>query len=449
MVLTLLILLIFQTSAVAQEADKLPVLLTKRSSLVPNLTSEQKANLYDFVKTDPYKLIHADFKIPDYFDEATQFWFRIYTEFTSDNVVIHSRERHSIVLSVLDVTGLVDGPRAKKIAAERKRVTTILKHLAADAKTCVPKLECEAILKAIKDSRYTLPKKEKDREAFYAQLISEVRSQSGQKDIILQGLTNIMPFERKLNQIFEAFEVPGELIAVSFLESSFNTRAQSRVGATGVWQFMKRTGLQYFTITQKEDQRLNPLISTLGSLQLLKQNYKRLNRWDLSIWAYNSGPRHLIQARKQFKKDVFDLEYFLENYSHRRIGFASKSFFSSYLALVHALAYKKNLYYEDITSPLVNPLNIDINTLHFYVTKCAMKPSFIFNALKKTSPDIRQLNTHILTRYINREFQKGMIIVSDRPLTARRYYKVPIENYTNRYPKNWGLLVRNQSCSTR
>jgi hypothetical protein len=119
------------------------------------------------------------------------------------------------------------------------------------------------------------------------------------------------------------------------------------------------------------------------------------------------------------------------------------------LALVHALAYKKNLFYENLTSPIEIPLAIDIDSLHFYITLCAMKPSFVFNALKATSPDIRQLNTHILSRYINREFQKGTIFVSDRPLTERRYYKVPIENYTNRFPKNWPQLVRNQSCSTK
>lgn len=425
------------------------LLLTKRSKPLSLDLPPTKLQLFELLYNDPNNLIHPDFAIPDYFREATQFWFLIYTKYNHNQVVIHHRDHPSIIFHVLDVEDSVDQVRTRRISEGREQIQNILLALAKDKGEC-PKLPkdplCTKLLNHLNQSVLPPPTSAKDRSVYFSELATSLRTQSGQRDIIMQGLHNLQPFQRKLAQIFHLFDVPGELIAVAFLESSFNTRARSRVGAAGIWQFMRSTGLQYFIITQRQDHRLNPLISTLGALQFLKQTHKILGRLDLAIWSYNSGMRHVLDARKAWKKDDFDLAYFLDNYQHRNIGFASKSFYSSYLALIRALAYKKDIYFDSAINPVSYNLQVDVDNINFYVLLCQTSPRFIFDSLSNTSPDLSELNTHLVTRYHRSQFPRGTIFVSDRPLTSRRYWKVPELNYTNRYPKNWLRLIGGQRC---
>jgi len=367
-------------------------------------------------------------------------------------VVLHHRDRPLIIFQVVDVTGLRDRTRANAIALKRNELTSLFDFLAKNNGKCAGQtttINCQQLLEVLSKSDIKPPNQKNEIEKYFKNLKSTIRSQSGQRDMIFQGIHNLIPFEKKISQIFGLFDVPGELLAIAFLESSFNTRARSTAGAAGVWQFIRTTGSQYFSITQKHDDRLNPLISTLGALQLLKQNHRRAGRWDLAIWGYNSGLRHVLDAKRKLKKDDMDLHFFFENYSHRSIGFASRSFYPSFLALVYALAYKKVIYLDRSVIPTSSHLRLDFDNIKFYVLLCSTSPKFIFDSLSNTSPDLIELNSHIHRRYHSTNLPRGTIFVSDRPLTNRRYFEVPPQNYTNRYPKNWGLLIRNQSCSTR
>jgi membrane-bound lytic murein transglycosylase D len=427
-------------------------ILTLRSENAPQLKLTSPHFQLDDFKNDPASLVTDEFSIPDPFYEATSFWFNIYTNFTTDQVVLHHRDRPSIIFQVIDVTGLRDRTRANAIAVKRNELASLFDFLSKNDGKCAGQtttINCQQLLDVLSKSGISPPTLKKEIEKYFQNLKSAIRSQSGQRDMILQGIHNLIPFEKKISQIFGLFEVPGELLAIAFLESSFNTRARSTAGAAGVWQFIRTTGSQYFSITQKHDDRLNPLISTLGALQLLKQNHRRAGRWDLAIWGYNSGLRHVLDAKKKLKKEDMDLHFFFENYSHRTIGFASRSFYPSFLALVYALAYKKVIYLDRSVVPVSSPLRVDSDNIKFYVFLCNTSPKFIFDSLRNTSPDLVELNSHIHRRYHSTNLPRGTIFVSDRPLTSRRYFEVPPQNYTNRYPKNWRLLLRNQSCSTR
>lgn len=408
-------------------------------------------NLNDF-KDDPLNLVSSPFNIPDSFLEATGFWFNIYTNYTTDQVILHHRDHPSIVYHVLNATGLRDQKRSKAIQLGRKELASLFTFLAENKGECTGQtsaIDCPQLLNLLKASILPPPLNKNQLKNYFLGLKSSIRSQSGQRDMILQGLENLIPFEKKLSQIFTLFDVPGELLAISFLESSFNTKARSTAGAAGVWQFIRTTGNQYFSITQKHDDRLNPLISTLGALQLLKQNFRSADRWDLAIWSYNSGLRHILDAKRKLKKPDLDLDFFFKNYKHRSIGFASRSFYPSFLALVYALSYKGYIYVDKSKPSWTSPIKIDQDNIHFYVLLCNTKPAFIFESLRSSSPDLIELNTHLHKRYHSTNYPRGTIIVSDRPLTSRRYFEVPIQNYTNRFPKNWYQLIKNQSCSTR
>jgi len=70
-----------------------------------------------------------------------------------------------------------------------------------------------------------------------------------------------------------------------------NPVAVSRVGATGLWQFMYGTGKQYkLNITSFVDERRDPLAASEAAAKFLKDLYKIYNDWTLVIAAITVAP---------------------------------------------------------------------------------------------------------------------------------------------------------------
>lgn len=385
---------------------------------------------------DPDNLVFEDFKVTKEFKEKTSFWFDVYTRYSSDHFILHDRESPLLIYKVVskdDHASMTPSLIQKAILNDYKNA---FDQLISGKKDCNL---CPQILSILKDK---IPKNKAVHSSFYKNLKNNLRFQTGQKNFIEKGLFYYSSYEVKIQEMLKLFNLPRELISIAFLESSFNTEARSRVNATGIWQFMKATGQDYLIIDSKQDQRLNPLISTLGAFHFLKKLHKSLGRWDLAIWSYNSGAQHVRNALKTFERPTMSLSDFFKFYKHPNIGFASQSFYPSFLALTHAIAYKDEIFKDYSKNKY---LNLDTLNLHFYLTLCPMTPEWFFAQLSK-SPDTRKLNRHLLTRYKNTKYPKGTFIISDRDLTERRYFKVPPEVYTSRYPKNWRHLARKFSC---
>lgn len=390
---------------------------------------------FDIVKTDPLNEIGPEFKIPKFFNESTRFWFQIYTLYTSKDSVLHDREYLSLIYEAVSDKEAQSRPLKTRI----KNYKESLKLLAQGQESCEL---CPKILKSLSRSKLKIPKNKKQRQIFFNKRAESLRFQTGQKDMILKGFDFSAPYRHKINQLIKLYEIPSELLALAFLESSFNTKARSRVGATGVWQFMKVTGQHFMIVTPKNDHRLNPLLSTLAAFQLLKQSRKLLGRWDLAVWSYNSGTPAVQKAQKKLGGTDMTLADMLLNYESERIRFASSNFYSSFLALVHALAYRDYLFQEDAAKVS----KIDSTNVEFYVSLCSFRPSWFFSLLEKTSPRIAELNAHLPKRYHQTKYSRGTVLISDRPLTKRRYFKVPRKNYTDRYTKNWRYLIKGRKC---
>jgi membrane-bound lytic murein transglycosylase D len=150
--------------------------------------------------------------------------------------------------------------------------------------------------------------------------------------MIHKGLLRSFAYDNFFKKHLKLFNLPKELLAIPFLESSFNRDATSRVNAAGMWQFMPYIGnLMMPKTTDNVDYRYNPVVSTIAAFHLLKENKMILKSWDLAITAYNSGTKHLIRARRKFKNRTknINLSYVLKNYKHAHLGFASKNFIQS------------------------------------------------------------------------------------------------------------------------
>lgn len=91
--------------------------------------------------------------------------------------------------------------------------------------------------------------------------------------------------------------VPLEIKYLAIVESALNPKAVSRVGATGLWQFMYHTGKQYnLRIDSYVDERSDPLKSSEAAAQYMANMYPLFNDWDLVLASYNSGPGNVTKA---------------------------------------------------------------------------------------------------------------------------------------------------------
>lgn len=91
--------------------------------------------------------------------------------------------------------------------------------------------------------------------------------------------------------------VPLEIKYLAVVESALNPKAVSRMGATGLWQFMYQTGKQYgLKIDSYVDERSDPLKSSDAATQYMTNMYKIFGDWDLVLAAYNSGPGNVAKA---------------------------------------------------------------------------------------------------------------------------------------------------------
>ncbi|WP_019670881.1 LysM peptidoglycan-binding domain-containing protein [Eudoraea adriatica] len=100
-------------------------------------------------------------------------------------------------------------------------------------------------------------------------------------------------FEQELDN----YNIPLEIKYLAIVESALNPRAKSRVGATGLWQFMYSTGKMYgLDVSSYVDDRSDPIKSTAAACKYLSKLYETFGDWDLALAAYNSGPGNVNKA---------------------------------------------------------------------------------------------------------------------------------------------------------
>ena len=93
------------------------------------------------------------------------------------------------------------------------------------------------------------------------------------------------------------YNIPLELKYLAIVESALNPKARSRVGASGLWQFMYPTGKQFkLDVTSYVDERFDPLKATEAACQYLSSLYGIFGDWSMVLAAYNAGPGNVSKA---------------------------------------------------------------------------------------------------------------------------------------------------------
>ncbi|MCF6131424.1 LysM peptidoglycan-binding domain-containing protein [Flavobacterium wongokense] len=133
-----------------------------------------------------------------------------------------------------------------------------------------------------------------------------------------------------------AQNIPLEIKYLAVVESALNPRAVSRVGATGLWQFMYQTGKQYeLNINSYVDDRNDPLKSSKAATQYMQNMYNIFGDWDLVLASYNSGPGNVAKAirRSGGKQNYWNIRKYLPK--------ETQGYLPAFLATMYIFEYHK------------------------------------------------------------------------------------------------------------
>jgi membrane-bound lytic murein transglycosylase D len=410
-------------------------------------------NSFEKFLEDEGERVSDEFRVSKFFYPTVNFWFLIYTQFSSHHVIIHDKNNLSLIYKVLDFSNLISKNLPGSAVYILKQKLT--KEKISELKSFIDILienpfslgpEAKTIYGYLKSSGVKIPINKRARKKFFIGLKENMRSQTGQRNFIKEGIVRSLPFKPFLQYYFLEHKLPKELLAIPFLESSFNPMAESKAGALGAWQFMPHIANYYLpkrSHTPVIDYRSNVGVISIAAAILMKQNFQIMRSWDLAVTAYNSGTKHLLKTKRELSTKIsrVNLEHIVLHSDSEHFGFASKNFYSEFLALVHALAYEEELFHEIHENDRYN-----VNEqLEFYLTKCPVKLQKLLT--KKQLEDVSFYNHHILNP--SATYPRATIVTTKENLPSHSFLKLKNGHLFDYLPKEWSKLLRNQSCSTR
>jgi len=250
-----------------------------------------------------------------------EFWKKIYSIYNSNQGVIHDTDNLSIVYDVIDLE-----PRSRK--GSRKRNFKAIKKVKAHYAQLLRKIAKNPNSTDTHEQRVAALFGDKATPIDFSSAASSIRFQRGQSNFFQEGLVRSGRYLPEIQKIFKKYGLPQDLKYLPHVESSFNYHAYSKFGAAGIWQFTYRTGKQFLKVDYTVDQRWDPIYASNAAARLLKQNYKILGSWPLALTAYNHGAKAMSKA----KKAKGNYENIFTEYNGRRFKFASRNFYSEFLA---------------------------------------------------------------------------------------------------------------------
>jgi membrane-bound lytic murein transglycosylase D len=199
-----------------------------------------------------------------------------------------------------------------------------------------------------------------------------------------------------VEQTLDKYDLPLELRYLPIIESALNPIAVSKVGATGLWQFMYGTGKQYkLNITSFVDERRDPVAASEAAAKFLKDLYKIYHDWTLVIAAYNCGPRNVNKAirRAGGSKNYWEIYNFLPK--------ETRGYVPNFIAAAYLVKFYKEHKLIPRTMPLPrNTDSIQVNRmLHFQQ---------VSDVLGISVDELRELNP---------QYKKDIIPGIERPYT--------------------------------
>lgn len=184
-----------------------------------------------------------------------------------------------------------------------------------------------------------LPLDEKQRKRFirnlkksYEKESQKVRVITGIRSKFKEGLGRDAKYRKDVEYQIKKLNLPIELSALPHVESSYNPRARSKVGAVGMWQVMPATARM---LGFNPKNLFSPSYNTKVGLAVLMDAFSKLGSWPLAITAYNHGVNGVSRAVKETGST--DICTIMSEYDGPRFGVSSRNFYASFLAVLRVL----------------------------------------------------------------------------------------------------------------
>jgi membrane-bound lytic murein transglycosylase D len=277
--------------------------------------------LFCFFSVSTLAADNSQFPRPAELESDINFWIAVFSEYTSDQGVLHDNRDLTVIYEQLDIPANISRrDRHRRAGARRENYQSILSILAngkrdkltAEEKRVLALWPADVKNKTLQDA------------------IDQIRYQQGLSDRFRIGLVQAGLYRNHINSQFTRLHVPIELAALPHIESSYNPNARSHVGASGIWQFTRSTGRRFLQVDHVLDERNDPYSATEAAGKLLAYNYSITGNWPMAITAYNHGLSGVRRAMHKFG----DREYvrIFREYRSRIFGFASRNFYVAFLA---------------------------------------------------------------------------------------------------------------------
>jgi membrane-bound lytic murein transglycosylase D len=329
------------------------------------------------------------FPEPPSLRDNISFWKKIYTEVSLKEGLIHDSEYPMVIFKKVYVGNRHGRSLSRNIKREKRKIEQYLNHVRNRARE---KWSFEEQRIADLYERYA-PKHAMKRAH------RRIRFQRGQRERFLKGLERSGQYIDEIRQILKKYHVPPELSYLPHVESSFNPEARSKAGASGLWQFITSTGRLYLNINSAVDERRDPILSTIAAAKLLRHNFKKLNSWPLAITAYNHGLLGMKRAvRRTGSRDISQI---IKHHKSRSFRFASKNFYSCFIAVTDIDPNYKR-YFPNVR--FLPPLKRKCVTLSHYI-----RVNVLCDYLKVSKKAFKKLNPAIRSNVFlyNRPVPKG------------------------------------------
>lgn len=284
-------------------------------------------------------------------------------------------------------------------------------------------------------------------------------------------LNNSVNFYRKniekINFYLTIFEeqlqnqkIPVEIKYLPIVESKLDPSAVSRVGATGLWQFMFYTALENgLTMNSYVDERRDPLKSTIAAALYLNKLYKAHKDWTLVLASYNAGPRTISRAKKKSGgyTNYWNLRPFLPSETAKYIpSFIATMYVLEYaeehgielhtnkktLTQTEKVRIKEKISFEHISSFFNYPIDSLI----------ILNPSYIHKIVPGNNKNYLRLPSNMVDKFIVQEeeffsFAKDEFDKREKPLPdlysidSKLLYKVKYGEYLGKIARKFGVKI--------
>jgi membrane-bound lytic murein transglycosylase D len=284
----------------------------------------------DAARVVSFPASYGPFKFDPKIEKRVSFWVNIYQKYHSWETVIHDVKYPWLVYSYIDTTNKPKGA----VNIEKARVSSLLRRVATKQKELAAKTRSREKLTAEEEKILQLFETHGlMAELSEASQLKRIRGQAGLRDAMEDALFVSGRYLPRMEKVFERFGLPTEIAYLPFVESGFNKRAMSKVGASGIWQFMPYTGKLYLRVDAEVDERNDPMRAAEAAARLMGGNFTALGTWPLAVTAYNHGTAGMARAAKEV--GTTEISEIISKYESKSFGFASQNFYSCFLAALH------------------------------------------------------------------------------------------------------------------